>query len=182
MMRWYGALAPASRAAVGGFTLLNEPAHLMEEKRGAMLAWYASAVDDYRRLVVETSPAPPPTLFVNFIETSGMNVYEMAAWIAEHFTEAERAAWVALDVHMYLAWEFPAPGAWSCDASRDEAYRGVFDFISAKVGQLRQAADGAGRARRCGLGVVARDAPRLARGLRRRRRRQRRARRADGRV
>ena len=144
MMRWYGALAPASRAAVGGFTLLNEPAHLMEEKRSAMLAWYASAVDDYRRLVVETSPAPPPTLFVNFIETSGMNVYEMAAWIAEHFTEAERAAWVALDVHMYLAWEFPAPGAWSCDASRDEAYRGVFDFISAKVGQLRQAADGAG--------------------------------------
>ena len=92
MLRWYLALPETSRAAVGGFTLLNEPAHLLPDKRDVMLDWLAGAAADFRALVVDPARrvgARPPRLVVNLIETCGLNVYNMAEWMARTFAADE---------------------------------------------------------------------------------------------
>ena len=144
MLRWYLALPDFSRRAIKGFTLLNEPAHLLPDKKETMLDWYAGAVEDYRTLIAEPAKLAgeqTPRLLVNFIDTCGMNVYEMAQWMGDNFSQEERATWAVLDTHMYLAWEHPAPGTWQCDAPLDEIREGIFSFINAKVGEMNDAAE-----------------------------------------
>lgn len=144
MLRWYLALPDVSKNAISGLTLLNEPAHLLPDKKDIMLSWYAGAVDDYRKLVVAPAVAQnkaPPNLLVNFIDTCGMNVYNMAEWMAGNFQPEELKTWAVLDTHMYLAWEHPAPGTWTCDTPVDEIKSGIFNFMSAKVSEMKDAAE-----------------------------------------
>jgi hypothetical protein len=143
MLRWYLALPETSRAAVGGFTLLNEPAHLLPDKRDVMLDWLAGAVADFRALVVEPAKqagAQPPRLLVNLIDTCGLNVYNMAEWMARTFAADELQSWAVLDTHMYLAWEHPAPGTWSCETDPEETKNGIAQFMQAKVNEMNDAA------------------------------------------
>ena len=100
-----------ARAGVDGFTLLNEPAHMLPDKLETMKRWYVDAVEDYRKLIVAPARAagePTPRLYVNLIETAGWDVDQMADWIGSVFTPEERAEWVVLDVHTYVAWEAPS--------------------------------------------------------------------------
>ena len=143
MLRWYLALPETSRAAVGGFTLLNEPAHLLPDKRDVMLDWLAGAAADFRALVVDPAQrvgTRPPRLFVNLIETCGLNVYNMAEWMARTFAADELQSWAILDTHMYLAWEHPAPGTWSCETDPEETKNGIARFVQAKVNEMNDAA------------------------------------------
>ena len=143
MLRWYLALPETSRAAVGGFTLLNEPAHLLPDKRDVMLDWLAGAVADFRALVVDPAQrvgTSPPRLFVNLIETCGLNVYNMAEWMARTFAADELQSWAVLDTHMYLAWEHSAPDTWSCETDPEETKNGIARFVQAKVNEMNDAA------------------------------------------
>ena len=143
MLRWYLALPETSRAAVGGFTLLNEPAHLLPDKRDVMLDWLAGAAADFRALVVDPAQrvgTRPPRLFVNLIETCGLNVYNMAEWMARTFAADELQSWAILDTHMYLAWEHSAPDTWSCETDPEETKNGIARFVQAKVNEMNDAA------------------------------------------
>jgi len=143
MLRWYLALPETSRAAVGGFTLLNEPAHLLPDKRDVMLDWLAGAAADFRALVVDPAQrvgTSPPRLFVNLIETCGLNVYNMAEWMARTFAADELQSWAVLDTHMYLAWEHSAPDTWSCETDPEETKNGIARFVQAKVNEMNDAA------------------------------------------
>ncbi len=143
MLRWYLALPETSRAAVGGFTLLNEPAHLLPDKRDVMLDWLAGAAADFRALVVDPAQrvgTRPPRLFVNLIETCGLNVYNMAEWMARTFAADELQSWAVLDTHMYLAWEHSAPDTWSCETDPEETKNGIARFVQAKVNEMNDAA------------------------------------------
>jgi len=107
MLHWYAALPPDLKAAVGGFTLLNEPAHLMPKKKDVMLGWMGDVIGDYRALVAGPNAAAGekvPKLYVNLIETSGLHVRDMAAFMQRTFSAAELGDWAAMDLHMYLAW------------------------------------------------------------------------------
>ena len=143
MLRWYLALPETSRAAVGGFTLLNEPAHLLPDKRDVMLDWLAGAAADFRALVVDPARrvgARPPRLVVNLIETCGLNVYNMAEWMARTFAADELQSWAVLDTHMYLAWEHSAPDTWSCETNPEEIKNSIARFVQAKVNEMNDAA------------------------------------------
>ena len=143
MLRWYLALPETSRAAVGGFTLLNEPAHLLPDKRDVMLDWLAGAAADFRALVVDPARrvgARPPRLVVNLIETCGLNVYNMAEWMARTFAADELQSWAVLDTHMYLAWEHSAPDTWSCETDPEEIKNSIARFVQAKVNEMNDAA------------------------------------------
>jgi len=143
MLRWYLALPERSRNAVGGVTLLNEPAHMLPEKSAAMLEWYAGVVGDYRALIVEPATkagAPPPRLLVNFIDTCGMTVDDMGEWMARNFAADELRTWAVLDTHMYLAWEHPAPDAWSCDTPVDQIKSDILNYTTTRVGQMNDIA------------------------------------------
>ena len=136
--------------ASGGFTLLNEPAHLMEDKKESMLSWYAEAVKDYRDIVASPNAeanVPVPKLYVNLIETSGMNVYNMAAFMKQHFSPAELADWAVLDLHMYLAWEHNGCNegcSWSCDSDPTGIRQDVSALMIAKLSGLNDAAAAVG--------------------------------------
>ena len=76
MFKWYNHLTEADKDFVDGFTLLNEPAHLMPAKRDAMLAWMEKAIFAYRQLVArprEMAGKRVPKLYVNLMETSGLS-------------------------------------------------------------------------------------------------------------
>ena len=140
MMHWYVGLPDDLKKAVGGFTLLNEPAHLLGDKKDLMLVWYAEAVKDYRDIVVAANVQagiPVPKLYVNMIETSGMDVYTMAAFMQQHFAPAELGDWAVLDLHMYLAWEHNGCGdgscVWRCDADPRDIRRDVNELMADKL-------------------------------------------------
>ena len=117
MMQWFRELPAEARAGVDGFTLLNEPAHMLPDKLETMKRWYVDAVEDYRKLIVAPARrrASRRRAYVNLIETAGWDVDQMADWIGSVFTPEERAEWVVLDVHTYVAWEDPVPGRARCE-------------------------------------------------------------------
>lgn len=154
MMHWYVGLPPDLKKAVSGFTLLNEPAHFLRDKKQSMLAWYAAAVRDYRDVVVAANVQaglPVPKLYVNMIETSGMDVRQTAAFMKNHFTPAELADWAVMDVHVYLAWEHngcdDGSCAWSCSTDPGTIRDDVGAVMRAKLKRLNDAAAAAGVAR-----------------------------------
>ena len=108
MLKWFKALPADSRLAVHGMQLLNEPGHLLPEQRSAVLSWLSSAIQAYKDDVVGVNGVNPaervPFLYVNLIETMGMNVADMAAWMRTQFTPRELEQWAVLDVHNYFAW------------------------------------------------------------------------------
>jgi len=107
MLEWYNDLAEADKDFVDGFTLLNEPAHMMPEKKEVMLNWMAKAIYMYREIVVrprESMKRPVPKLYVNLMNTAGIAQNEYGKLMASWFDETELDHWAVLDVHFYLAW------------------------------------------------------------------------------
>ena len=107
MLEWYNDLAEADKDFVDGFTLLNEPAHMMPEKKEVMLKWMAKAIYMYREIVVrprESMKRPVPKLYVNLMNTAGIAQNEYGKLMASWFDETELDNWAVLDVHFYLAW------------------------------------------------------------------------------
>ena len=119
MMQWFRELPAETRAGVDGFTLLNEPAHMLPDKLETMKRWYVGRrrglpkVDRSAR--ARSRGESTPHLYVNLIETAGWDVDQMADWIGSVFTPEERAEWVVLDVHTYVAWEDPSRGRTRCE-------------------------------------------------------------------
>ena len=151
MMRWYVELPEDLKKAVAGFTLLNEPAHLMPEKKEEMLAWYEGAVQDYKNILVAANNAanlPVPKLYVNMIDTSGVDFIQHAALMRNLFTPAELAEWAVIDIHQYLAWEHSGCNdgtcAWRCDAPLDDIRQSVYQMMNNKLSALMDAAAAVG--------------------------------------
>lgn len=143
MMQWFRELPAEARAGVDGFTLLNEPAHMLPDKLETMKRWYVDAVEDYRKLIAAPARAAgesTPHLYVNLIETAGWDVDQMADWIGSVFTPEERAEWVVLDVHTYVAWEDPVPGRTRCEDGPLVVGSLVAEFTGKKMRAARSAA------------------------------------------
>lgn len=107
MFAFYNNLAPELKNSVTGFTLLNEPAHMVPDDAQTMLSWLGSAADAYRTAVVSPCQAaniPVPLLYVNLIATS-VPEPEMLDFMVETFSSAELASWAVLDIHVYYAWD-----------------------------------------------------------------------------
>lgn len=116
-------LADQSYAAgLGGFTPMNEPAHLMgiPEARCSdgswgitshqdVLATLALAVTDFRQ---SSLPGHGVKLYMNVIETmfptsmTSDQVYEaIGSWWRSVTSDDDRQSWAALDIHHYFAWD-----------------------------------------------------------------------------
>ena len=110
MLKWFKALPVESRLAVHGIQLLNEPGHALQEQRGNILRWLASAIQMYKEEIINergiSDAERVPFLYVNLIETMGLNVADMAAWMRSQFTVKELETWAVLDVHHYFAWSY----------------------------------------------------------------------------
>lgn len=106
---WFKNLPAESRAAVHGLQLLNEPGHMLPEMRAQVLDWMANAVQIFKDEVVNeglSADERVPFLYINLVETLGLNVADMAAWMRSQFTVQELQEWAVLDVHHYFAWSY----------------------------------------------------------------------------
>ena len=113
MLSWYNALNPARRAAVYGFTLLNEPGHLMVPgmipTAAPIVSWLRDAVALYEKKVV-TGVESPPMLLMNLIGTAfnypacSDQVACMVNVTAVDLDLAHKD-WAVFDVHHYFAWD-----------------------------------------------------------------------------
>jgi len=123
MLRWYRALPASLQGVIQGFTLLNEPGHLLVPaympNAQPIMEWLVQAVDIYRSEVVEHVPAGQqvPLLFMNLIETAfpggctlsnGTNATDpvdcMTFAMAVDMKLAN-TSWAVFDVHHYFAWD-----------------------------------------------------------------------------
>jgi hypothetical protein len=94
MLAWFNALPSARRAVVYGFTLLNEPGHLMVHPIGRpdiqllpsnepIIEWLRVATDIYNRTIVLPAKAgglAVPLLYLNLIETAFPGVDQHQVW------------------------------------------------------------------------------------------------------
>ena len=94
MLAWFNALPSARRAVVYGFTLLNEPGHLMVQPIGRpdiqllpsnepIIEWLRAATDIYNRTIVLPAKAgglAVPLLYLNLIETAFPGVDQDQVW------------------------------------------------------------------------------------------------------
>ena len=94
MLAWFNALPSARRAVVYGFTLLNEPGHLMVHPIGRpdiqllpsnepIIEWLRAATDIYNRTIVlpaKASGLAVPLLYLNLIETAFPGVDQHQVW------------------------------------------------------------------------------------------------------
>jgi aryl-phospho-beta-D-glucosidase BglC (GH1 family) len=99
---FYISLDDSLRATVTGVTLMNEPAHLIQDDSDAMIAWMKSAVEIFREKIVKPYDHHP-ALFVNLIGTS-ISDQGMLDFMVETFSATELSEWAILDVHVYYAW------------------------------------------------------------------------------
>ncbi len=99
MLAWFNALPSARRAVVYGFTLLNEPGHLMVHPIGRpdiqllpsnepILEWLRASTEIYNRTVVLPAKAAGltvPLLYLNVIETAfpGVDQAQVADTMAQ---------------------------------------------------------------------------------------------------
>ena len=146
---FYRRLPDTLKSSIHGFTLMNEPGHLLEGRRAQVLEWVAAAADAYREDVVSKVPrgVMVPFLYVNLIETSGLTLQDMAQFMQRAFSPPELSAWAVLDVHHYFAWGFTGCEAGTragCVYACDEPIAGLSarleDAADDFAGKLRSAA------------------------------------------
>eukprot|EP01065_Artemidia_motanka_P035653 TRINITY_DN43553_c0_g1_i1.p1 TRINITY_DN43553_c0_g1~~TRINITY_DN43553_c0_g1_i1.p1 ORF type:complete len:520 (+),score=145.98 TRINITY_DN43553_c0_g1_i1:58-1560(+) len=121
MVRWYKGLPDDLKAAVHGFTVLNEPGHLIVEplvpgrprvtggNLSVVLSWLSAAVDAYEAELSPSASSAPPLLYMNLIETAFMGGDPDALWqrlasAAGQTLGLANKPWAVLDVHHYFAW------------------------------------------------------------------------------
>ena len=150
MFKWYNHLTEDDKDFVDGFTLLNEPAHLMPAKRDAMLAWMEKAIFAYRQLVArprEMSGKRVPKLYVNLMETSGLAVQEYGKLMRKWFDREELRTWAVLDTHFYLAWGVngcKSGCAWSCSDSSQHITEIVRSAMAGHIAKVKRTAEDIG--------------------------------------
>ena len=150
MFKWYNHLTEDDKDFVDGFTLLNEPAHLMPAKRDAMLAWMEKAIFAYRQLVArprEMSGKRVPKLYVNLMETSGLAVQEYGKLMRKWFDREELRTWAVLDTHFYLAWGVngcKSGCAWSCSDSSQHITEVVRSAMAGHIAKVKRTAEDIG--------------------------------------
>ena len=150
MFKWYNHLTEADKDFVDGFTLLNEPAHLMPAKRDAMLAWMEKAIFAYRQLVArprEMAGKRVPKLYVNLMETSGLTVQEYGKLMRKWFDREELRTWAVLDTHFYLAWGVngcKSGCAWSCSDSSQHITEVVRSAMAGHIAKVKRTAEDIG--------------------------------------
>ena len=144
MMQWYNAMDDETSDMIEGFTLLNEPAHLMPAKKNVMLQWMKDAIYLYRETVArprELTKKRVPTLYVNLIDTSGVQNGEMGRIMKSWFDSHELKTWAVLDTHFYLAWGFNGCDvgcAFSCSSSKPEIVEKVRSAVAAHVNSMKR--------------------------------------------
>jgi len=122
MFAFYNDLTPELRDTVSGFTLLNEPAHMVPDDSLTMQGWLAAAAARYRDVIVtprQEQKLSVPLLFVNLISTS-VSDQDMINFMVNTFTADELSAWAVLDIHVYYAWDASKSGC--TDMNDDCAY------------------------------------------------------------
>jgi len=147
---WFKNLPAESRAAVHGLQLLNEPGHMLPEQRTQVLDWLANAVDIYREELVNEGLSVServPFLYINLVETLGLNVADMAAWMRSQFTPRELKDWAVLDVHHYFAWSYTgcmggsnAGCSFDCNEKPSVVAQRIGELSGEWAGSLRAAA------------------------------------------
>jgi len=144
MMQWYNAMDDETKDMIEGFTLLNEPAHLMPAKKDVMLQWMKDAIYLYRETVArprELNEKRVPTLYVNLIDTSGVQNGEMGRIMKSWFDSHELKTWAVLDTHFYLAWGFNGCDVgctFSCSSSKPEIVEKVRSAVAAHVNSMKR--------------------------------------------
>lgn len=129
LIKWVEGLDAAAQAAVGGLTLMNEPAHLSSGHKwaseGEVLHWLEQAAAAFR---ASSLPGRGVKLYVNVIETAFKDFSgTVGPWWAKTFSEAEQQQWAVMDRHWYTAWagdscsgRTVSGGAYTCDQPLDE--------------------------------------------------------------
>ena len=146
MFKWYNSLRESDKNFVEGFTLLNEPAHLLPAKKDVMLEWMGKAIYAYRHVVArrrEHKGLRVPRLYVNLIDTSGVRVTEFGDLMRKWFDREELRQWAVLDTHFYLAWGMNgcAEGcAWSCRDTTQQISERTRAALAGQLGALKRTA------------------------------------------
>ena len=146
MFKWYNSLRESDKNFVEGFTLLNEPAHLLPAKKDVMLEWMGKAIYAYRHVVArrrEHKGLRVPRLYVNLIDTSGVRVTEFGDLMRKWFDREELRQWAVLDTHFYLAWGMNgcAEGcAWSCRDTTQQISERTRAALAGRLGALKRTA------------------------------------------
>ena len=145
MLHWYNDLSPELKKGVHGFTLMNEPSHLLKQYESTMVSWLTTATDTYRKMVA-VNGGDVPLLYVNLIGTAFADgsTDHLASVFAGMFSSEERAAWAVLDVHNYLAWDGGHDGCdagckYTCDAGRGAVDAIVTEAVSGFVAGMAAA-------------------------------------------
>lgn len=106
LIDWASGLSGDALRAVGGLTLMNEPAHQSSGtdwcSEDQVLSWLAEAAERFRQ-----SPLPKKgvRLYVNIIETAFQDFFgTVVPWWSQTFTEEEQLTWAVMDRHWYTAW------------------------------------------------------------------------------
>ena len=171
MFKWYNSLRESDKNFVEGFTLLNEPAHLLPAKKDVMLEWMGKAIYAYRQVVArrrEHKGLRVPRLYVNLIDTSGVRVRN---WRLDAKVVRSRRArqWAVLDTHFLSSVGYER----LCRRVRVELQRHYATNQRAHarrfggaVGRAEAHRGHAGRAQLRRRRVVARDAPRQRQRMR----------------
>jgi len=111
-IQWVESLGEVELSAVGGLTLLNEPAHMSrrDEARGEaftkgekqVMEWVAEAASAFRH---SSLPARGVKLYVSMTDSAFQFYWDtVPAWWARTFSRQERHSWAVFDVHFYDAW------------------------------------------------------------------------------
>jgi hypothetical protein len=118
MLSWYSDLPSDMQDVIHGFTLVNEPAHLLPQYKDQVVDWLGNhAVPLFSR---HFQGYPNKYLYVNLIETMLTSdqpdrIQQLAQVMQEIGLSGKD--WAVLDVHRYFAWDpkFIALGCEDCD-------------------------------------------------------------------
>jgi hypothetical protein len=148
LIKWVENLDPTLQQAVGGLTLMNEPAHMSAVSNFAtktqILEWLASGVDLFRNSKL---PDLGVQLYVNIIGTAFADWQVPWDWWTLTFSQAERSSWAIIDVHWYGAWSPKCQGkvvasqGFTCNQPLSEIRKIVHDCIEK---DMKPFADGVG--------------------------------------
>lgn len=136
LIKWVENLDPVLQQAVGGLTLMNEPAHMSALSKFAsesqILDWLAAGAELFRKSKL---PDLGVQLYVNIIGTAFPGWQVPWDWWTQTFSQAERSSWAIIDVHWYGAWSDKCQGkvvasqGFTCDQPLSEIRKTVYDCI-----------------------------------------------------
>jgi len=149
LISWVEGLDGVARDAVGGVTIMNEPAHLSFGKgfadEAATLAWLAKGSEFFRKSAL---PSRGVKLYMNLIETAfEQDTFwdKVPSWWRNSFSSAESNTWAVIDMHWYSAWggascsgRTSSGGAYLCNGSISEIQQIQHSCISEFTNTFKQ--------------------------------------------